>query len=93
MAMKKTLMATAVASAAGAATVLLRNPDTREKAKRAALETYSKLTGRTAENTKQEKQTKLGHSHPHDYADNKMVNEGAMTSVQYYNEKQQQQQS
>lgn len=30
--------------------------------------------------------TNEGHPDPHDVADNKMVNEGAMTSVQYYNE-------
>lgn len=30
--------------------------------------------------------TKTGHSDPHDIDDNNMVDEGAMTSVQYYNE-------
>lgn len=30
--------------------------------------------------------TKAGHSDPHDIDDNTMVDEGAMTSVQYYNE-------
>ena len=30
--------------------------------------------------------TNEGHPDPHDVTDNKMVNEGAMTSVQYYNE-------
>ncbi|PTY77087.1 hypothetical protein B5V89_15615 [Heyndrickxia sporothermodurans] len=29
--------------------------------------------------------TKIGHSDPHDIADNKMVSEGAMYSVDYYN--------
>lgn len=30
--------------------------------------------------------TTAGHPDPHDIPDNKMVDEGAMTSVQYYNE-------
>lgn len=30
--------------------------------------------------------TKVGHSDPHDIDDNTMVDEGAMTSVQYYNQ-------
>lgn len=30
--------------------------------------------------------TTAGHPDPHDLQDNKMVDEGAMTSVQYYNE-------
>ena len=30
--------------------------------------------------------TKTGHSDPHDIDDNKMLDEGAMTSVHYYNE-------
>ncbi|MDX1771417.1 MAG: hypothetical protein R3328_07820, partial [Planococcaceae bacterium] len=30
--------------------------------------------------------TKQGHSDPHDVDDNTMVDEGAMTSVQYYND-------
>ena len=30
--------------------------------------------------------TAAGHPDPHDIPDNKMVDEGAMTSVQYYNE-------
>ena len=30
--------------------------------------------------------TTAGHPDPHDIQDNKMVDEGAMTSVQYYNE-------
>jgi len=33
--------------------------------------------------------TKAGHSDPNDIEDNNMVDEGAMTSVQYYNEEKQ----
>lgn len=33
---------------------------------------------------------KAGHPDPHDIGDNKMVDEGAMYSVEYYNEAQQQ---
>ncbi|TWI57190.1 hypothetical protein [Halalkalibacter nanhaiisediminis] len=90
MAVKKTILATVVASAAGAATVLLRNGESRERACKAVRETYAKMKGGTADNHKKDNQTKVGHSHPHDYEDNKMVNEGALTSVKYYNEKQQQ---
>lgn len=34
--------------------------------------------------------TKVGHSNPYDLEDNKMVSEGAMYSVDYYNEQEQQ---
>ncbi|GIN87704.1 hypothetical protein J6TS2_40900 [Heyndrickxia sporothermodurans] len=33
--------------------------------------------------------TKVGHSHPYDIADNTMLSEGAMYSVDYYNETEQ----
>ena len=89
MALKKTLLATAVASAAGAATVLLRNGETRERAGRAVRDTYAKITRQMGNDNKKENQLKIGHPHPYDYEDNKMVNEGALTSVQHYNEKQQ----
>jgi hypothetical protein len=34
--------------------------------------------------------TKVGHSHPYDFADNQMISEGAMYGVDYYNEEEQQ---
>lgn len=40
----------------------------------------------SAKNTKPSQMTKTGFSDPNDPDDNRMVEEGAMTSVQYYNE-------
>lgn len=39
-----------------------------------------------SQKTNKMEMTKAGHSDPHDIDDNNMVDEGAMTSVQYYND-------
>lgn len=39
-----------------------------------------------SQKTNKMEMTKAGHSDPHDIDDNTMVDEGAMTSVQYYND-------
>jgi len=62
-------------------------PENREK----AMVTFNNLKTKANSymNTKMVKDTqmkKAGHSDPNDPDDNRMVEEGAMTSVQYYNE-------
>lgn len=89
MALKKTMMATVVGSVAGAAAVLLKDTENRERLGRYVREVYARMTHRTANDKREDLKLKVGHPDPNDYADNKMVNEGALTSVQYYNERQQ----
>ncbi|WP_368503734.1 hypothetical protein AB3N04_16420 [Alkalihalophilus sp. As8PL] len=88
---KRTLVATVVAGVASATTVLLRDEERREKAKRQFKQMYTKVTNQRAEESPGQPQVKAGHPDPYDIEDNEMVNEGALTSVQKYNEKQQNQ--
>ena len=65
----------------------LSKPENREK----AMVTFNNLktkanTYMKNQDTKGSQMTKAGHSDPNDPDDNRMVEEGAMTSVQYYNE-------
>ncbi|WP_332629361.1 hypothetical protein [Halalkalibacter flavus] len=83
---KKSIIA--VATAACATTILLRKRDIRAKITQASHSMYEKVTGRKSKKDL-ESQVKIGHSHPYDYEDNKMVDEGALTSIQHYNQKQQ----
>ena len=62
-------------------------PENREK----AMVTFNNLKTKATnymntQNVKGSQMTKAGHSDPTDPDDNRMVEEGAMTSVQYYNE-------
>lgn len=62
-------------------------PENREK----AMVTFNNLKTKATnymktQNVKESQMTKAGHSDPTDPDDNRMVEEGAMTSVQYYNE-------
>ncbi len=81
-------MIASVVAIAGTTTVLLGKRGLRAKVTQTVHEAYHKITGKKKREEK-EKQLKIGHSHPHDYDDNKMVGEGALTSVQHYNKKQQ----
>ncbi|MFX3673556.1 MAG: hypothetical protein ACE3JQ_03775 [Paenisporosarcina sp.] len=72
---------------AAGAYVYFTKPENREK----AMVTFNNL--KTKANSYMQNQhvkptlmTKTGHSDPNDPDDNRMVEEGAMTSVQYYNE-------
>lgn len=84
---RKSKVASMVA-VAGAATVILSKRNLRTKISHSVQSMYNQMTGkkqlRKTEHTKY-----IGHSHPHAYEDNKMVGEGALTSVQYYNKRQQ----
>jgi hypothetical protein len=64
-----------------------QKPENRDKAK----VTFNNLKTRAnsymdKQNLKNTQMTKAGHSDPYDPDDNRMVEEGSMTSVQYYNE-------
>lgn len=82
-------MVTILGSAAGAAAILLKDEEKRARAGRAVREMYAKMTHRTASETQKNRKKRLGLSDPYDYEDNKMLSEGALTSVQYYNNRQQ----
>ncbi|AZU64569.1 hypothetical protein [Neobacillus mesonae] len=88
--MKRVLsMGSLLAVGVGASAVWLSNKPNRIKA-----ETFLRDLKRKVMPTVYEKSEKLpiekgGHPHPHDVEDNKMVDEGAMYSVKFYNEKMQ----
>ncbi len=79
------MIVTVVGGAAGVAAVLLKNEEQRARLGRMWRQWYAKLTKRTASENREERQLKIGLSHPYDFEDNRMVSEGALTSIQYYN--------
>jgi hypothetical protein len=69
------------------AIVFLNKMENREKAKTTLKNTKTKANSYMHSRKHQPTQmTKAGFSDPHDPDDNRMVEEGSMTSVQYYNE-------
>lgn len=69
------------------AMVYLNKIENREKAKTTMKNTKTKVSSyMDSQKHKPTQMTKAGFSDPHDPDDNRMVEEGAMTSVQYYNE-------
>jgi hypothetical protein len=75
-----------LAGLAAGAYAYLSKPENREKAMVAFNNTKTKLNSFIeSQKNNQSDSTKKGHSDPHDIEDNNMVDEGAMTSVQYYN--------
>ncbi|WP_227936780.1 hypothetical protein [Alkalihalobacillus deserti] len=86
--MAKKSMIASVAAVAGATTVILGKRNLRTKLSRSIQSLYRKISGEE-KRIEKEKKENIGHSSPYDYEDNKMVGEGALTSVQYYNNKQQ----
>ncbi|MBM7652652.1 hypothetical protein [Neobacillus cucumis] len=72
----------------GASAVLwLRHKTNRIKAETLLREWKRKIFPTVYQKSEQLPIHKGGHPHPHDIEDNKMVDEGAMYSVQFYNEK------
>lgn len=72
---------------AATAYLYLQKPENRDKAKIMMNNTMTKVSSfMNSQNVKQSQMTKAGFSDPTDPDDNRMVEEGAMTSVQYYNE-------
>ncbi|MFS0781626.1 hypothetical protein [Bacillus sp. 1P06AnD] len=81
-----------VASAVGV-TTLLKNKETRNKVMNLYVDTKDKvihLIGKGKPVTYSDVVQKGGNPDPYDIQDNKMVDEGAMYSVHYYNENEQQ---
>lgn len=67
--------------------MFLQKAENREKAKIMMKNTMTKVSSfMDSKNVKQCQMTKAGFSDPNDPDDNRMVEEGSMTSVQYYNE-------
>ncbi|MFA9458737.1 hypothetical protein ACERJO_18485 [Halalkalibacter sp. AB-rgal2] len=76
-----------LAGAAGTTTLLMRNEEFRSKVRRSYGQLRSYFKDSSVMN--KVKDRRIGHSHPHDYDDHNMVEEGAMTSINYYNKAQQ----
>ncbi len=75
------------AALAAGAYAYLQKPENREKAMVAFNNLKTKANAYMSnQNVKNSQMTKTGYSDPTDPDDNRMVEEGAMTSVQYYNE-------
>ena len=72
---------------ASMAYLYLQKPENRDKAKMMLHNTMTKVSSfMNSRSVNQSQITKPGFSDPTDPDDNRMVEEGAMTSVQYYNE-------
>lgn len=84
MAKNKSLL---LAGLAAGAYAYFSKKENRDKAMVAFNNTKSKVNAYIDSQKHQKSDlTVAGHPDPHDIPDNKMVDEGAMTSVQYYNE-------
>ena len=76
-----------IGAATALAAVYFTNKNNKAQLKTAVKNSKTKLDSMmSSKNTKPSQMTKTGHSDPNDPDDNRMVEEGAMTSVQYYNE-------
>lgn len=76
-----------LAGLAAGAYAYFSKPENREKAMVAFNNTKTKVNSFIeSQKHSQTNSTKQGHSDPHDVDDNNMVDEGAMTSIQYYND-------
>lgn len=76
-----------IGAATALAAVYLTSKNNKAQVKTAVKNSKTKIDSMVAsKNTKPSQMTKTGFSDPHDPDDNRMVEEGAMTSVQYYNE-------
>ena len=72
---------------ASMAYLYFQKPENRDKAKMMLQNTMTKVSSfMDSRNVKQSQMTKAGFSDPNDPDDNRMVEEGSMTSVRYYNE-------
>ncbi|MEK4484699.1 hypothetical protein MHH81_03780 [Psychrobacillus sp. FSL H8-0484] len=77
-----------IGGVAGFAFMYLYKMENRETAKVTMKNTKTKVSSYVDSRKHQPTQMmKAGHSHPHDPDDNRMVEEGSMYSVRYYNEK------
>jgi hypothetical protein len=88
--MKRALsLGSLLAVGVGVSAVWLSNKPNRIKAETFLRDWKRKVKPNVFQKAEQLPINKGGHPHPHDIEDNKMVDEGAMYSVQFYNEKMQ----
>ncbi len=80
------MTSTVVATAVAAGTYYFGKEENREKIMHNFKRLKSKLQNKTREDHVPYLREKVGHSDPHDVEDNSMVDEGAVYSVNYYNE-------
>jgi hypothetical protein len=76
-----------IIASAAAATLIVGKRNLRMQVSQSIRKMYSKINRNQSNQT--EGKNKIGHPHPYDFEDNKMVGEGALTSIQYYNKAQQ----
>ncbi|TMW71500.1 hypothetical protein [Alteribacter natronophilus] len=82
----KLITSTLVATAVAAGSYYLGKEENREKLYHQFKRLQSKVKNETNEDHNEYLNEKVGHSDPDDIQDNSMVDEGAMYSVNYYNE-------
>lgn len=82
---QKLLLSGLAVSTVGITSYLLKDPSNRQKAREFIHSMKMKITKQPDMETFPV--DKAGHPHPHDIEDNKMVSEGSMYPVQYYDEK------
>jgi hypothetical protein len=83
----KWLTSTLLATAVAAGSYYLGKEENREKLMHEFNRLKAKLKGESKEDHEAYLVEKIGHSDPNDIEDNSMVDEGAVFSVNYYNEK------
>ncbi|KGA97364.1 hypothetical protein AJ85_06200 [Alkalihalobacillus alcalophilus ATCC 27647 = CGMCC 1.3604] len=88
MGYKKAIYATLVAGASAVTTFYLTNKERRTELKNKTKEMYQKVCSVTNKEKPTPKQLRIGHPDPYDIEDQKMVDEGALYSVQRYNRQQ-----
>jgi hypothetical protein len=86
---QKYLLSGLVVSTVGVTTYLLKDKPKRDKTKETVQKWMTKIKSPFLEKEQELPIDKAGKPDPEDVDDTKMVSEGAMTGVQYYNEKQQ----
>ncbi|AMA50929.1 MULTISPECIES: hypothetical protein [Bacillus] len=82
---QKLLLSGLAVSTVGITSYLLKDPSNRQKAREFIHSMKMKMTKQPDMDTFPV--DKAGHPHPEDIEDNKMVSEGSMYPVQYYDEK------
>lgn len=82
---KKSLFILIVAGITAAATILLKSENARSQVRGNIDRGMAAAKGKTKQDEDNYLNEKTGHSDPNDIDDNKMVSEGAVNSVQYFN--------
>lgn len=82
----KWLASTLLATAVAAGSYYLGKPENREKVTHTVNQIKAKILNETNKDHQLDLTEKVGHSDPYDIGDNSMVDEGAVFSVNYYNE-------